>query len=116
MFHPDMVGLEYPGVHEMIHNSIMKCDIDLRPEILKNIIFVGGNTMIADFTMKISENFKKIFSSNTKVTLSAPAENRTKQTWLGGGFICQLQAFNSLWITKKELQEHQERIFLQKAL
>jgi len=30
LFRPELVGLEYPGVHEILYNTIMKCDVDLR--------------------------------------------------------------------------------------
>lgn len=30
LFKPELVGLEYPGVHEILYNTIMKCDVDLR--------------------------------------------------------------------------------------
>ena len=30
LFRPSMIGLEYPGVHELVANCIKACDIDLR--------------------------------------------------------------------------------------
>lgn len=33
LFKPDLIGLEYPGVHELIYQCISKCDLDLRKEL-----------------------------------------------------------------------------------
>jgi len=30
LFAPERIGLEYPGIHEMVVTAIKKCDIDLR--------------------------------------------------------------------------------------
>ena len=30
LFKPSLIGLEYPGVHELVANCIKACDIDLR--------------------------------------------------------------------------------------
>lgn len=49
LFKPDLVGLEYPGVHEMVANCIKKCDIDLRKTLYSQIIVAGGTTLMKDF-------------------------------------------------------------------
>jgi centractin len=30
LFSPERIGLEYPGIHEMVVTAIKKCDVDLR--------------------------------------------------------------------------------------
>ena len=30
LFRPSLIGLEYPGIHELVTNCIKACDIDLR--------------------------------------------------------------------------------------
>lgn len=49
LFKPELIGLEYPGVHEMIANCIQKCDIDLRKQLYSQIIVAGGTTMLKEF-------------------------------------------------------------------
>ena len=44
LFRPDMIGLEYPGVHEMVANCIFKCDIDLRKALFGSIVVAGSTT------------------------------------------------------------------------
>jgi centractin len=44
LFRPDLIGLEYPGVHEMVANCIYKCDIDLRKTLFGSIVVAGSTT------------------------------------------------------------------------
>jgi actin-related protein len=39
-----IVGMEASGIHEMIHNSIMRTDIDIRRELYNNIVLSGGSS------------------------------------------------------------------------
>lgn len=42
LFVPAMVGREEPGVAELLFNTIMKGDIDIRRELYQNIVLSGG--------------------------------------------------------------------------
>merc|ERR1712151_618180 len=45
LFQPAFLGMEQTGIHELIYNSIMKCDMDLRKDLYANIVLSGGSTM-----------------------------------------------------------------------
>jgi centractin len=45
LFQPNIVGEEFPGVHECLLNSIQKCDIDMRKTLFSNILLAGGSTL-----------------------------------------------------------------------
>jgi actin-related protein len=40
-----MIGREMPGMHELIYQSIMKSDLDIRKELFSNIVLSGGTTL-----------------------------------------------------------------------
>jgi actin beta/gamma 1 len=42
LFAPSFLGMESAGVHELVYNSIMKCDVDLRKDLYHNVILCGG--------------------------------------------------------------------------
>lgn len=44
----------------MILESINKCDVDLRKEMLSNIILTGGNTLIPGFVDAIQKRVVEI--------------------------------------------------------
>lgn len=56
LFSPDKIGLEYPGVHEMVVNAIKKCDIDLRKTLYNNIIAAGGSTLFMGFSDRLHKS------------------------------------------------------------
>ena len=45
IFQPALIGMSAQGLQDLIYNSIMKCDIDIRHYLYSNIILSGGNTM-----------------------------------------------------------------------
>ena len=45
LFKPSLIGHASPGMHQIIFKSIMKCDLDVRSDMYKNIVLSGGSTM-----------------------------------------------------------------------
>jgi len=45
LFRPEILGLEYGGVHETLTTSIEKCDMDLRRTLYSQIVMSGGSTL-----------------------------------------------------------------------
>eukprot|EP01084_Bolivina_argentea_P207942 354681_1 len=45
VFKPHILGRSSEGLHKLIYESIMKCDMDIRREMYENIILSGGNMM-----------------------------------------------------------------------
>jgi len=45
LFNPALLGLEYPGVHMALSNSISKCDLDIRRTMYSSIVLAGGTTL-----------------------------------------------------------------------
>eukprot|EP00954_Amorphochlora_amoebiformis_P009527 740686-Amorphochlora_amoeboformis.AAC.1 len=42
LFKPSMMGLEDDGIDEATYKSVFKCDLDIRKELLHNIVLSGG--------------------------------------------------------------------------
>jgi actin-related protein len=42
LFTPTFIGQKEPGIVELLHNTIMKCDIDIRGILFNNCIISGG--------------------------------------------------------------------------
>ena len=40
-----LVGMESCGIHEILYNSVMKCDIDIRKDMFNNVVLSGGSSM-----------------------------------------------------------------------
>jgi centractin len=72
LFTPQKIGLEYPGIHEMVYNCIMKCDVDLRSTIFSNLIVAGGTTALKKFSERLHKSITKLAPKDVKIKLIAP--------------------------------------------
>ena len=101
LFRPSLIGLEYPGVHELVSNCIKACDIDLRAGLQGAIVVAGSTTMMKTFCNRLHKSIQNLMpKNNNKVTLMAPA-NRQFSCWIGGSTISELKAFDKMWISKQ---------------
>lgn len=115
LFSPDKIGLEWPGVHEMVINSIRKCDIDVRKTLYNSIIVAGGTSLLTGFNERLHKSIQKLASRDVTITLMAP-RNRKYSCWVGGATVSSLKAFNRMWITKKDFDEEGSRILFERGL
>jgi centractin len=46
LFHPELVGEEWPGAHTLVTDAISKVDLDLRRPLFNNIVLSGGTTLL----------------------------------------------------------------------
>ena len=56
LFSPEKIGLEWPGVHEMVINSINSCDRDVRKTLFNQIIVAGGTSMLTGFNERLHKS------------------------------------------------------------
>ena len=115
LYKPDIIGLEYPGFHEMILNSINNIDIELRAKLYQSILLSGGNTAISGTTNKIYSEIKKLVNQNMKINIHSP-KNPHLLCWIGGSIISKLEIFKKMWITKQEWEENGNKILHEKTI
>jgi actin beta/gamma 1 len=41
LFQPSLMGKEARGVHQLLYDSIMKCDVDIRKDLFANMVLSG---------------------------------------------------------------------------
>ena len=107
LFKPSLAGFENtPSIHELLFNSIMKCnDFEKRQDLFSNIIISGSTTMLKGFTERIEKELEEtIKSSNIKIKIISPPE-RNKSVWIGGSILASLSSFDKLWFKKSEYEE-----------
>ncbi|KRX51869.1 Actin, acrosomal process isoform, partial [Trichinella sp. T9] len=95
LFQPSLLGLECCGLHETINISIMKCDLDLRSQLYENVILSGGSTMFPGTEHRMTKELR----------IHTPPE-RKYSVWIGGSIMASLSAFQNMWISYKDYEEH----------
>ncbi|KAK7094555.1 actin, cytoplasmic-like [Littorina saxatilis] len=104
LFQPSLAGKHEEGIHEAIHNSIEKCDVDLRDTFYANIVVSGGSTMFDGFADRLQREVKGLVSPGTRVEVIAPPD-RTYSTWFGGSKMAASPSFPEMCISREEYEE-----------
>ncbi|CAF3034914.1 unnamed protein product [Rotaria socialis] len=104
LFTPSMIGREQEGIAQMVYNTIMKCDIDVRKELYGNIVLSGGTTMYPGIADRMGKEMTSLAPSAMKVKIIAPPE-RKYAVWIGGSILSSLSTFEAMWISKHEYDE-----------
>ncbi|KAJ3200061.1 actin [Entophlyctis luteolus] len=104
LFDPTLTGLESPGIHALTYNSIMKCDIDIRKELYRNVVLSGGTTMYPGIADRLQRELSALAPTDMKIKIIAPPE-RKYSVWIGGSILASLSTFQSMWISKQEYDE-----------
>lgn len=100
-----MGGFEYPGVQDVVIDSINKCDLDLRQSLYTNIVLSGGSTLTkgsmmfvscggAGFGDRLLMEMKRVALKGIKIKIFAPPE-RKYSTWIGGSILASLGTFST---------------------
>ncbi|GAD95612.1 actin [Paecilomyces variotii No. 5] len=109
LFDPEIIGLEYPGVHQIVQDAIARTDLDLRKSLYLNIVLSGGSTLCKNFPDRLMREIKRLAVEDMKIRISAPAE-RKYTTWIGGGILAGLNTFRKMWVSADEWHEDPEVI------
>merc|ERR1719313_1591767 len=76
LFQPSFIGKEAGGIHEMIFQSIMKCDVDLRRDIYSNIVLSGGTTMFPGIGERLTKELASLAPGTVQIRVVAPPERK----------------------------------------
>jgi actin-related protein len=112
LFQPSFIGSESGGIHEVLHDSIQKCDVDVRRDLYANIVLSGGTTMFDKIDQRLLKEITRLApkslsqgdNAKKNIRITAPPE-RKYSVWIGGSILASLSTFQQMWITKGEYDE-----------
>jgi len=104
LFQPNFIGMESAGIHKLTFDSIMKCDVDIRRDLYKNIVMSGGTTMFTGIPERLEKEMKALAPQGMDIKVIAPPE-RKYSVWIGGSILASLSTFEEMWVTKEEYDE-----------
>lgn len=107
LFDPSLNGVDSEGLHEMVFESIMRCDIEIRPILFQNIVVCGGTFTMPGLIERFKDELIKLMESNN---VSLPIDvtalpNLANAAWIGGSVFGKLQFFPQLVVHKEEFNE-----------
>lgn len=110
MFQPSLIGVEAPGVHELIHDAIMKCDPEIQADLYNNIVLAGGNTMFPGMADRIQKELISLAPLTNNVRVIAARPTGKYATWVGGSMLANLSQFQAMWIPAQDYDEDGTKI------
>ncbi|KAL7116857.1 hypothetical protein ACP275_03G032500 [Erythranthe tilingii] len=104
LFQPWLIGMEGSGIHEAIHKSIVKCNVDVRKGLCGNVMLSGGSTMFPGIADRLCKEIAAFSPSSVKIKVVA-SPDRKCNVWIGGSILASLSTFQQMWILKGEYEE-----------
>lgn len=93
-------------IPEMIKVSIGAVDMDLRGNLLSNIIVTGGTTLTNGFNDRLVSEIQSAYpGARVKIQAAGLTSERRFGSWIGGSILGSLGTFHQMWISKKEYDE-----------
>lgn len=105
LFDPSLIGSEEPGAADVLVNSILKSDIDLRSTLFSQIVLSGGSTLFPGFGDRMLYEVRARTPAHTRIRISAPPD-RIHSAFVGGSILASLATFKSMWVTRAEFDEN----------
>eukprot|EP00485_Elphidium_margaritaceum_P019508 CAMPEP_0202728322 /NCGR_PEP_ID=MMETSP1385-20130828/185566_1 /ASSEMBLY_ACC=CAM_ASM_000861 /TAXON_ID=933848 /ORGANISM="Elphidium margaritaceum" /LENGTH=397 /DNA_ID=CAMNT_0049394569 /DNA_START=1224 /DNA_END=2417 /DNA_ORIENTATION=- len=104
LFQPNLIGLEQEGVHHLLHQSIMRSDVDIRKDLYANTVLSGGSSMFPGIEERLHKELSALTPQSMEIKIVAPPE-RKYSVWIGGSILASLQSFQDMWIFREEYDE-----------
>jgi centractin len=108
LFEPELIGLEYSGVHQMVVDAINRTDMDLRKNLFANVVLSGGTTLCKGFPDRLLHEMQRLAVKDMRIKIFAPPE-RKYSTWIGGSILAGLSTFRKVRRQAQSLVLHQVR-------
>lgn len=95
------------SLQELILTSLAKCDIDVRRDLLNNIVLVGGGALIDGLSNRLTSELSLLLPSTMKPKVISMIDiERRFAPWIGGSILSICGSFQQLWISKKEFDDY----------
>lgn len=104
MFQPSFINMESAGIHETVYNSIMKCDVDIRPTLYENIVVAGRCTLFPGIIERMKNEIDALAPPTMKIKIIAPPD-RDVLVWKGGDVLVSSPNFQAMWVTRAEYDQ-----------
>ena len=91
----------------LIKSAVNQVDVDIRPNILNNVVLTGASSMIKALPDRLQTELNKMYpSTRNRVHAAGMLVERRFGSWIGGSILASLGTFHQMWISKKEYDEH----------
>ena len=104
LFQPTLNGLSCNSIQALSWASIGGSDIDIRRDLLKNVILSGGTTMYEGIGDRLKKELEALAPAGNEIKIIATSD-RKYAVWRGASTLASLSTFSADMLTKDEWEE-----------
>ncbi|OAR00190.1 hypothetical protein LLEC1_07670 [Akanthomyces lecanii] len=94
-------------IPELIKASLSAIDVDLRGNLLANVVVMGSTSLINGFNDRLNNELTAMYPGlKIKIHAAGLTSERRFASWIGGSILASLGTFHQMWISKKEYEEN----------
>jgi centractin len=99
LFDPKIIHVDYMSLAEAVSKVIKAWDRENWEELISNIIFAGGGSLIPGLAERLKNELKNFFSEKLKdkINVIAPS-GRENMGWIGASILYSKEQLNKGWI------------------
>lgn len=106
LFNPRDIGLQQPGLAQIVMQSLSMLPLGLWPGLLANIVVVGGNANIDGIIHRLQGEIMALAPDECLVRVARPT-NPIISTWQGGANLARdEETLSKLSVTKAQYEEY----------
>lgn len=127
-FNPEIFSTDFTTpLPNVVDEAILKCPIDTRRGLYKNIVLSGGSTMFKDFGRRLQRDIKRLADERQEANLALHSKYQKVNAealevnvlshrmqrfavWFGGSMVASTPNFHSVCHTKAQYDEEGPRI------
>lgn len=104
---PNADGTKAQTIPEMIKACLNAVDVDLRPNLLGNVVVTGGTSLLNGFNDRLNNELMAMHPGmKIKLHAAGLTTERRFGAWIGGSILASLGTFHQMWISRKEYEEN----------
>ncbi|CAD2221963.1 Actin, putative [Angomonas deanei] len=92
------------GIHELLAESIKKCDTDLQPFFWDNTVLSGGTSLFRNLSSRLETEVGNFTTGTERIRVVASPERRDA-AFIGGSILASLPTFQDLWVKRSDYDE-----------
>ncbi|KAG6002578.1 NuA4 histone acetyltransferase subunit [Claviceps maximensis] len=94
-------------IPELIRASLGAVDVDLRGNLLANVVVTGSTSLINGFNDRLNNELTAMYPGlKVKIHAAGLTSERRFGAWIGGSILASLGTFHQMWISRKEYEEN----------
>lgn len=94
-------------IPELIKACLNAIDVDLRPNLLGNVVVTGSTSLLNGFNDRLNGELNAMYPGmKIRIHAAGLTSERRFGSWIGGSILASLGTFHQMWISRKEYEEN----------